>query len=69
MQKSMVSHSNFFLLSIKKKLIFDLLKTFCLKVIKEFKLDAKVIGIYPGPIVTLYELEPAPGIQTKKIIE
>ena len=37
-------------------------------VIKEFKLDAKVIGIYPGPIVTLYELEPAPGIQTKKII-
>ena len=37
-------------------------------VIKEFKLDAKVIGINPGPVVTLYELEPAPGIQTKKII-
>jgi len=37
-------------------------------VIKEYKIDAKVIGIHPGPIVTLYELEPAPGIQTKKII-
>ena len=37
-------------------------------VIKEYKFDAKVIGIHPGPIVTLYELEPAPGIQTKKII-
>ena len=37
-------------------------------VIKEFKFDAKVIGINPGPIVTLYELEPAPGVQTKKII-
>jgi len=37
-------------------------------VIKEYKFDAKVVGIHPGPIVTLYELEPAPGVQTKKII-
>jgi len=37
-------------------------------VIKDYKIDAKVIGINPGPVVTLYELEPAPGIQTKKII-
>ena len=37
-------------------------------VIKEFKLDAKVVGINPGPVVTLYELEPAPGVQTKRII-
>jgi len=37
-------------------------------VIKEFNIDAKVIGINPGPIVTLYELEPAPGIQTRRII-
>ena len=37
-------------------------------VIKDYKIDAKVIGINPGPIVTLYELEPAPGTQTKKII-
>ena len=37
-------------------------------VIKEFKFDAKVIGINPGPVVTLYELEPAPGVQTRKII-
>ena len=36
--------------------------------IKEFKLDAKVVGINPGPVVTLYELEPAPGVQTKRII-
>jgi len=37
-------------------------------VFKEFKIDAKVIGINPGPVVTLYELEPAPGTQTKRII-
>ena len=37
-------------------------------VIKEFNIEAKVVGINPGPVVTLYELEPAPGIQTKRII-
>ena len=37
-------------------------------VIKDYKIDAKVIGINPGPVVTLYELEPAPGTQTKRII-
>lgn len=37
-------------------------------VIKEFNIEAKVVGIIPGPIVTLYELEPAPGVQIKKII-
>jgi len=37
-------------------------------VFKEFKIDAKVVGINPGPVVTLYELEPAPGTQTKRII-
>jgi len=37
-------------------------------VFKEFKIDAKVVGINSGPVVTLYELEPAPGTQTKRII-
>ena len=37
-------------------------------VIKDYKIDAKVVGINPGPVVTLYELEPAPGTQTKRII-
>ena len=37
-------------------------------VIKDYKIDAEVIGINPGPVVTLYELEPAPGTQTKRII-
>ena len=37
-------------------------------VIKEFNIEAKVVGINPGPVVTLYELEPAPGTQTKRII-
>ena len=37
-------------------------------VIKEFNIEAKVVGINPGPVVTLYELEPAPGVQIKKII-
>ena len=37
-------------------------------VVKQFNIDAKVVGINPGPVVTLYELAPAPGSQTKKII-
>ena len=37
-------------------------------VLKEFNVDARVIGINPGPVVTLYELEPAPGTQTRRII-
>ncbi len=37
-------------------------------VLKEFNIEARVVGINPGPVVTLYELEPAPGVQTKRII-
>ena len=37
-------------------------------VLKQFNIDAKIIGIHPGPVVTLYELEPAPGVKTSRII-
>lgn len=32
-----------------------------------FKLDAKVVAIDTGPVVTLYELELAPGIKSEKV--
>ena len=33
-----------------------------------FGVAAKVIGVNPGPAVTQYELQPAPGIQVKRIV-
>lgn len=33
-----------------------------------FKIGGKVIEVQPGPIITLYEFEPAPGVKVQKII-
>ena len=38
------------------------------KVLKDFKIEGDIINISPGPIVTMYELQPAPGIKASKII-
>jgi S-DNA-T family DNA segregation ATPase FtsK/SpoIIIE len=35
--------------------------------LQSFKLDAKVVAIDTGPVVTLYELELAPGIKSEKV--
>ncbi len=35
--------------------------------LKEFGIDGKVINYFPGPVVTRYEYEPAPGIRLSKI--
>ena len=38
------------------------------KVLADFKIEGEIINISPGPIVTMYELQPAPGIKASKII-
>lgn len=37
-------------------------------VLNDFKIQGEIVSIHPGPVVTLYELEPAPGIKTSRII-
>ena len=37
-------------------------------VLIDFKIDGEIIKVSPGPIVTMYELQPAPGIKASKII-
>jgi len=42
----------------------ELLKT----VLEDFNIKGDIVSIHPGPVVTLYELEPAPGTKSSKII-
>ena len=37
-------------------------------VLTDFKIEGEIIAVSPGPIVTMYELQPAPGIKASKII-
>jgi len=37
-------------------------------VLIDFKIEGEIINVSPGPIVTMYELQPAPGIKASKII-
>ena len=36
--------------------------------LKEFGVEGEIEIVRPGPVVTLYELKPAPGIKTKRVI-
>ena len=36
--------------------------------LKEFGVDGRVVAYYPGPVVTRYEYEPAPGIKLSRIV-
>jgi S-DNA-T family DNA segregation ATPase FtsK/SpoIIIE len=38
------------------------------KVIRDFGVRGDVIHVHPGPVVTLYEFEPAPGIKSSRVI-
>ena len=38
------------------------------EVLSDFKIEGEIINVAPGPIVTMYELQPAPGIKASKII-
>lgn len=37
-------------------------------VLEEFGVKGKIINAHPGPVVTLYEFEPAPGIKSSRVI-
>lgn len=38
------------------------------EVLQEFGINGKIVRVRPGPVVTLYELEPAPGTKTARVI-
>ena len=38
------------------------------KVIRDFGVKGEVIHVHPGPVVTLYEFEPAPGTKSSRVI-
>jgi S-DNA-T family DNA segregation ATPase FtsK/SpoIIIE len=37
-------------------------------VLEDFSVRGEIINVRPGPVVTLYELEPAPGIKSSRVI-
>ncbi|MBL8689605.1 MAG: DNA translocase FtsK 4TM domain-containing protein [Rhodospirillaceae bacterium] len=37
-------------------------------VLQEFGVKGQIVKVRPGPVVTLYELEPAPGIKSSRVI-
>jgi S-DNA-T family DNA segregation ATPase FtsK/SpoIIIE len=37
-------------------------------VLSDFKIEGEIINVSPGPVVTMYELQPAPGVKASKII-
>lgn len=38
------------------------------QVLEDFSVQGEIVKIHPGPVVTLYELEPAPGIKSSRVI-
>lgn len=38
------------------------------KVLTDFNVKGEIVSINPGPVVTLYELEPAPGTKSSRVI-
>lgn len=37
-------------------------------VLQDFGVKGKIVNVRPGPVVTLYELEPAPGTKTSRVV-
>ncbi len=37
-------------------------------VLKDFGINGQIVKVRPGPVVTMYELEPAPGTKTSRVI-
>jgi len=37
-------------------------------VLEDFGVRGEIINVHPGPVVTLYELEPAPGIKSSRVV-
>jgi S-DNA-T family DNA segregation ATPase FtsK/SpoIIIE len=38
------------------------------QVLEDFSVQGEIVKIHPGPVVTLYELEPAPGVKSSRVI-
>ncbi|MBE0426622.1 MAG: DNA translocase FtsK [Nitrospirae bacterium] len=38
------------------------------KKLEDFGIDGKIIQVHPGPVVTMYEFEPAPGVKINRIV-
>ena len=38
------------------------------EILADFKIEGKIINVSQGPVVTMYELQPAPGTKASKII-
>ncbi len=38
------------------------------KVLEDFGVKGQIVKVRPGPVVTLYELEPAPGTKTSRVV-
>ncbi len=38
-------------------------------VLQDFKIEGTITAVRPGPVVTMYELEPAPGIKASRVIQ
>ncbi|MCB1538188.1 MAG: cell division protein FtsK, partial [Alphaproteobacteria bacterium] len=38
------------------------------QVLEDFNINGEIVKIHPGPVVTLYELEPAPGTKSSRVI-
>ena len=38
------------------------------KKLADFGVEARVVEVLPGPVITMYELEPAPGVKINKIV-
>ena len=36
--------------------------------LKDFGVEGRVMAIHPGPVITMYEFEPAPGVKVNKIV-
>ncbi len=37
-------------------------------VLRDYGIRGEIVGVKPGPVVTLYELEPAPGVKSSRVI-
>ncbi len=35
--------------------------------LKDFRIEAQVVGAYPGPVITRFEMEPAPGVKGSQV--
>lgn len=36
--------------------------------LEDFGVQGEIVKVRPGPVVTLYELEPSPGTKTSRVI-